>query len=286
MITVIFGWMNNHTLARKIAIIGCGYVGSALARHWVASGRDVVATTTRPERLPVVGATGATPRLLTAEQHDVMHDLLRDRDAVLLSVAAGRRHGDYRGVYLQAAQSLADAIADTPVRRIIYTSSSSVYHQDDGSWVDEDSPTSPQKENGKILVETERTLLGISEADTSRLVSVVRLTGIYGPDRALADFVSRSAGTERDDGDAYLNLVHRDDIVRAVAKLVEIGHGGILNLSDDMPTTRRDFYDRMLAELGLAPIRWRESDNASLGKRVSNRRIKSLLELNLAHRSH
>lgn len=215
-----------------------------------------------------------------------MRDLLSDRDAVLLSVAAGRRQGDYRGVYLQAAQSLAAVIADTPVRRVIYTSSSSVYHQDDGQWVDEDAPTNPESENGKVLVETERALLAINALDASRRVSVVRLTGIYGPDRALADFVSRSAGTERDDGDAYLNLVHRDDIVSAMAALIDIDHNGILNLNDDEPTTRRQFYDRMLATAGLDPINWRESEVASLGKRVRNRRIKSLLNLTLTHPSH
>lgn len=278
--------MSEYIAPRKIAIIGCGYVGSALARHWVADERDVVATTTRPERLGEIEALGARAKLLTADQTDVMRELLSDREAVLLSVAAGRRHGDYRAVYLQAAQSLAASIIDTPVRRIIYTSSSSVYHQDDGGWVDEDSPTLPESENGKLLVETERVLLATSAADATRPVSVVRLSGIYGPGRALADFVRRFAGATRADGDAFLNLVHRDDIVRVLAVLMDVRHSGILNLNDDEPTPRREFYDRMLAGAGLDPVCWREPDKPSLGKRVSNRRIKGLLGLALEHPSH
>ena len=275
---------------RRIAIIGCGYVGSALGEAFVEAGHNVVGTTRTPARVASIQSLGIEGVAVDTADTAHLHKLLLSRDAVVLCVAAGRKHGDYREVYLGSASSLIEAAKGTPVKRIVYTSSTGVYGQDDGSWVDESSATEPSSENGRILLETERTLLdGASTlgGDPPVSVTVLRLSGIYGPERDLAARIKSLAGEERDDGDAYLNLIHLEDVVGAITALLRVPHHGVLNLSDDGPTTRREFYNRVITEAGLPPIRWVTGDSPSKrGKRVRNDLIKKTLRLTLKHRAH
>ncbi len=81
--------------------------------------------------------------------------------------------------------------------------------------------------------------------------------------------------------------MHRDDIVQAILKLLEIPYHGVLNLSDDQPATRREYYDRLLAAARLPPIHWiAPPGKPSLGKRVRNELIKQTLGLKLLHPTH
>ncbi|MCO6435761.1 MAG: SDR family oxidoreductase [Phycisphaerae bacterium] len=273
----------------NIAIIGCGYVGSALGKHLAAAGHDVLATTRSRDRLPDLSALGLRPAVLDVVDVAAMRSLLADRHAVFLTVAAGAYDADYRAVYLRAAQSLAEVLPDAPVRRLIYTSSTSVYAQNDASWVDEDSPAEGAREGGKVLVEAEKVLLGIPAARPANRplsVSVVRLTGIYGPSRDHLARIHSAAGATRDDGNAYVNMVHRDDIITALVALLDTDHHGVLNLSGDRPMLRREYYDRLLAAAGLPPVTWTDGNTSPRGKRVRNDRIKLLLGLTLRHPQH
>jgi len=267
---------------QRVLIIGAGYVGSALGMTLRKRGADVVATTTTPARVPQLAALGLSARVLEVGTDRALPELLADREVVFLTLAPNRREASYRDVYLASAQALAGALSITPVRRIIYTSSTSVYAQDDGSWVDEDSVADPVTEAGRILRATESVLL--AAAATRPLdVSVVRLAGIHGPGRDLGGAVARHAGTARDDGNAFVNLIHRDDAVTALARLAEVDHHGILNLGDDRPVLRRVLYDAVLAARNAPPVTWRDAGGPVRGKRVANRRIKALLGLVLRH---
>jgi nucleoside-diphosphate-sugar epimerase len=236
--------------------------------------------------------------------------LLADRESVYLTIAPRTPGEDYREVYLASARRLLAAARGTAVRRIIYTSSTRVYGQDDGSWVDERSPTEPKDEKGRILLEAERTLLSASpETDSHRTeewsvtapaagpgaaltlepgqtvhVTVVRMSGIYGPGRMLDDRVHAAAGTERRGGAAFVNLIHRDDIVTALTALLTNPYHGVLNLSNDQPEQRQNLYDRIIAQGGLPPIRWVTGDqSAGRAKRIRNTLIKRTLGLTLQH---
>lgn len=283
--------MNAEPARRRIAIIGCGYVGCALGDALVRAGHDVIGTTIVPQRASEIAALGITPLVVEHAQTDRLHTLLSDRGAVYLTLAAGRRRRDYREVYLEGMKNLLRAVKGTPVRRIIYTSSTQVYAQDDGSWVDESSPTEPQTENGRVLLATEQALLDGTRAEQSGYPApirgtVVRLGGIHGPGRDLTERIRAAAGQECSDGNCYVNLIHRDDIVTALVRLLDVPYGGILNLTDDAPVKRRELYDRIIAAAGLPPVRWTSGDaSPKLGKRVRNTLIKRTLGLTLRYPS-
>ncbi len=270
----------------NIAIIGCGYVGSALGDALSRAGHNVLGTTTRPERADELRALGIRPAVVMLNEVAAVASLLGDREVVYLTIAAGRKDSDYRRVYVEGIRCLLDAASNTPVKRIIYTSSTSVYGQNDGDWVDETSPTEPTSERGRLLLEAERTLLDRAEQD-GIVATVLRLAGIYGPDREPASWLARCAGQERSDGDAYLNLVHRDDIVAALIALLDVAYRGVLNLNDDTPITRGHFYDRLAAASDVAPVRWtRSTESPTLGRRVRNDLAKRTLGLVLKHPTH
>lgn len=239
----------------------------------------MVATTTTSSRVSEIAGLGVVPAVLSLDDADKLHDTLADRDCVCFCVAAGRSRQSYLELYANGARRLVDACSGTAVRRILYTSSTRVYAQDDGSMVDEDSPTEPPDEDGQALVQAERTLLdarnGGLHSDTS--VSVLRLGGIHGPGRELAARIHLAAGAMRTDGDAYVNLIHLNDIVEAMIRLMGMNHHGVINVCDGRPTLRRELYDREIASAGLAAIRWSSSGGQPRGKRVSTDRLRQLL---------
>ncbi len=269
----------------KVLIIGCGYVGTALAERLVTAGSACVGTTTTPARLNEIKSTGARAEILDIGDRSALRAILSDCETVVLSIAPKSRDADYRDVYLAAANHLMAAVADSPVRHVVYTSSTRVYAQDDGQWVDEDSSTEPTSEAGRVLLDTERCLLDAGSSSEIN-VSVVRLGGIYGPGRDPSARILRLAGSSCSGGSAYVNLIHRDDIVEALHRLIQSEHHGPLNLCDDTPTTRRDYYDRVIAAASVAPIEWEAEESDERGKRVSNARIKELLDLTLRHPAH
>ncbi len=267
---------------QRIAIIGCGYVGLAVGQKLAAIGHDVAATTTSQSRMDELQQVGMTPHRIELKEADKLHDLLADRDAAILTYGAGR-NGDYKRVYVQGARSIVEAVSSSSLRRIIYTSSTRVYGQNDGDWVDETSPTTSSDEKGQLLVEAERVLLnGISNAQRQSVdVSVLRLGGIHGPLRELSPRILILAEQTRDDGQAYINLIHLDDIVTVMTKLLPVNHHGLLNVTSDNPQTRRQLYDTIIAGAKLKPIQWTDNDQPTQGKKVSNERVKNLLQLSL-----
>jgi len=277
---------------RRVTIIGCGYVGTAVGVEMVRQEQQVRATTTTASRVAELGKLGFETAVWRAGDVEALRRLVQDQDAVVLCVAPGARGADYRMVYLRAVENLVAALPVTSVRRVVYTSSTRVYGQDRGEWVDEQSVTSPRDENGRVLLEAENLLLESVERlaqskSREMTATVLRLSGIYGPGRDPAERALKLAGQARDDGGEWVNLVHREDIVQAIIRLLAITHQGALNMSDDRPTTRREYYDRLLARAGVVPIAWaKPTEGVPCGKRVSNWAIKELLGLQLQFPQH
>ena len=257
----------------KVAIIGCGYVGSAVAKHWQQQGLDVLVTTTREERVAELSEIASQVEVLKAEECDRLKAVLSDRQIVLLCIAS-KRGASYADTYLNTAKNLASVLSETSVEQLIYTSSCSVYGQHNGAWVTELMPPMPVTDNGKIIEQTEATLL--STASPQRKICILRLGGIYGPGRTLEKIYSRAAGTTRPGkGEEATNWVHLSDIVNGIDWAKEKQLSGIYNLVQEEVPTVRSLIDRVCNVHDLAPVNWDESQPSTRKNvRVSNAKIK------------
>jgi len=195
---------------------------------------------------------------------------LRGVDVVVHCASSGRGGAeDYQRVYLEGVRALHFMLGP---RQIIFTSSTSVYAQNDGAIVTEDSPAEPVRETGKVLRAAEEFVL-------ARGGTVARLAGIYGPGRSvlLRKFLSGEAVIEGE-GVRVVNQVHRDDAAAALLALA--GQPGVFNVSDDTPLTQREVYawlashfERPLPPTGPVDVNRKRGVTS---KRVSNAKLRAL----------
>ncbi len=255
-------------------IAGCGFVGLATARLFHEHGWEVIAGTHSAESAEKLsGESFATLAVDIGDRAALAaRGELRGLDAVIQCASSGRGGAEsYRRVYLAGARNLVEVLAP---RHLVFTSSTSVYAQNDGAWVTEESEATPERETGRILREAEEVVLAQGGA-------VARVAGIYGPGRAvlLRNFLSGEARIESDGG-RWINQAHRDDIAAALLRLVERGSRGIFNLCDDEPAMQRDVYG-WLAEFLQKPLPSAGSidphrKRAWTSKRVSNAKLRAL----------
>lgn len=274
----------------RTLIIGCGYVGLALGRELIARRHQVVGLRRSPPA-DVAEGSGADFEWWQADvsQPESLPERERAFDLVVQCVAAGGGAvEDYRRTYLEGTRHVLDWLAHTPPQRFIYTSSTGVYGQTDGSMVDETSPTEPSSPTADILIATERLLL--EAARERRFPAVVlRLSGIYGPGRGywLRQFLSGEARLEGE-GERVLNLIQRDDVVGAVLAARERGEpGAIYNVTDNEPVTQRALFEWLAQRLqrplppSVPPDNTPARRRGLTSKRISNRRLREELAYSL-----
>lgn len=260
----------------RVAIIGCGYVGTAVAYHWRQALGVITATTTRLERVTELSAVPARVIVLKGDDAAALQSALQDQDTVLLSVGAPNFNA-YEETYLRTAKTLVKVLEQTPtVQQLIYTGSYAVYGDQNGAWVDEDTPTAPANQNGEILGNTEQVLLAASSNHLK--VCIFRLGGIYGPGRELVKIFRHAAGKTRPGtGSDVSNWIHLDDIVSAVEFARQKQLQGIYNLVNDVPLTSRELLQRLCERHGLAQVSWDPSvpEIRPYNARVSNQKLKA-----------
>lgn len=261
----------------RAMILGCGYVGQAVARRWRDEGVTVTATTTTPDRLPALQGLSDRALVLRADNPEAVVVAIHDADSETLLVSIGASGRDrYEQDYLGSAQTLAAALPRCPqVRQVIYTSSYAVYGDRGGAWITEADAPQPANRNGEILIAAEQALLDL--ATDQRAVCVLRLGGICGPGREVVKIFRGAAGTVRSGtGQDWSNWIHLDDIVGAIAFARHHRLNGVYNLVHDVPLTRQDLLDRTFAKHGLDPVTWDGSPagDRPYNARVSNQKIK------------
>lgn len=226
-------------------IVGCGYVGRRLAQTWRARGIDVWVTTRSQQHAEELAADGLRPIVMDVTQAE--GDMLPAVDTLVFAVGYDRRAGhSIDDVYVQGLRHTLERCSE-PAGRVIYLSSTGVYGQTAGEWVDERSPCVPLREGGKACLAAERWLM--SDSRWQGRAILLRLAGIYGPGR-----IPHGTRLQRGEpipvaADGFLNLVHVDDIVQVICRADEqLDSSELLCVSDGHPVQRADFY-RYLAEL-------------------------------------
>ena len=261
----------------NIAIIGCGYVGTAVAKYWQQQKSVVItATTTTLHREPELQAAFERVEIVRGNNPEGLKSVLENQDIVLLSVGA-KFSDSYECTYLQTANTLVSLLSEFPsIKHLIYTSSYAVYGDRNGSYVDEDTPIVPTYSNGNILSKTEEIILSANSGNCC--VSIVRLGGIYGPGRELEKTLSSWAGRILPgDGEDITNWIHLDDIVCAIDFIRQNKLQGIYNLVNDAYLTSKEFMNRLCEKHNLPLVIWDNSQKnyRQYNAKVSNQKIKN-----------
>lgn len=230
----------------RVLIIGCGYVGLPLGERLAKAGHEVVGMRRTGAADEEMRARGIAPVHADISKPESLAAIRPDFDAVV-NVASSTRGGveEYEAVYLQGTRNVLQWLRTHPPARCIYTSSTSVYAQNDGSLVTEESPAEPDSDTSRVLRAAEEVLLG--QGATPAIV--LRTSGIYGPGRGhLFKQFLRGEAQLREDGAAYINMVYVDDVAGAIETCLVAGPDrAIYNLTDDEPVTQLEFF-RWLAE--------------------------------------
>ncbi len=254
----------------RILIAGCGDVGINLGLNLVREGHRVWGLRRNAATLP------AALEPVAADLADVtsLMGLPARLDYVFYTAAAdGFNEQSYRAAYLTGVHNLVTALrqADQRPRRVLFTSSTSVYDQKRGEWVDEASPADPEGFSGQYLRQGEELLW-----DGFYPATVVRFGGIYGPGRTqLLDTLRSGTATCVEDPPTYTNRIHRDDCAGVLKHLMELGSPEPLYLGvDDDPAPQCQVLRWLAARLGVAGPRVVAARHSARA-RFSNKRCRN-----------
>ena len=189
---------------------------------------------------------------------------------VFMPTPASRDPAGYEAIFVQGWKNVWTALEKTPDRALL-VSSTAVYGESNGGLVDEETTPEPTGFNGKILLEMEQLAARCTEN-----LTVVRISGIYGPGRERLIRLAASEGLEiQQTPSCFTNRIHRDDAAAALKHLLEIDKPATLYLAtDDQPATRYEVVEWLAKAQGQsAPIGVSDA-SASRGKRVNNQRLR------------
>ena len=268
-------------LAMDLTIVGCGYVGLALAERLQPRRPQLrlTLTTTSSERLEQLSPLADRVEGCDAtDPAQLLGTLQQSSSAVFCLGPKGDRQVDangYRHTFVDSFRCLTSLLPQLPdLRQIIYTGSCSVYGDAEGDWVDEQTPPEPDRGHGDVLLESEQLLSDIAD----RQVCILRLGALYGPGRDLDRRLRGLAGLERPgSGVAYSNWLHVADAAGALEAALDGEWAGVVNVVNDEPIRLRDLVERSLQRQGLAPVQWLgQCEPGSSGRRIRNTRLKQL----------
>ena len=259
-------------------IAGWGYVGSRAGFVLLREAGFERVTGIRRSSQEIVPFSGLSMLQADLNAGDSI-PLPDDITHVVYAVGADRFTPEaYRAAYVDGLSRLVEALQKQrcPVKRFCFLSSTSVYPQQNGEWVDESSPVGGRHFGSEILIEAEYL--------ASRLPwqsIIARLGGIYGPGRTrLIDAVRSGRPRRARNQSLILNLIHGEDAARAVVHLLtHPDPPAICNVTDREPVDRNELLGWIAAELGLPPPPWEETDDTPTPVRGGNRRVSSRLLL-------
>lgn len=276
-------------------IFGCGYLGSRVARAWRAAGHSVYVVTRTARRADELAVAGYIPLIADVTQPAGWPSWPLS-DAVLFAVGYDRGSGrSQREVYVDGLRAVLDSLP-AQTGTFIYVSSTGVYGDLGGAWVDEETPPRPQRAGGKVVWEAEQVLLGHSMA---RRAVILRMAGLYGCERLPHIELVRKGLPIPAKAEGWLNLIHIEDAAEVVLAAESFACCNrerlprVWLVSDGHPCRRREFYAALAAMLGAPKPRFAPvlagsgaAARASGNKRILNGRMIEELGVQLRYPSY
>jgi nucleoside-diphosphate-sugar epimerase len=258
-----------------ILLAGCGDLGTEAGLRFAAAGHRVVGWRRSPEKLPAE-IEGAAADLSAADLPIVP----ADTSAVVIAIAAdSATDAAYRTAYVEGLSHVLDALERDGVspQRVLFVSSTAVYGDASGGWVDERTTPAPGGFSGRVLREAEDLLLSRLRGTGSAPV-VLRLGGIYGPGRTRLIDQVRSGAALVPDEPRYTNRIHRDDAAQAIVHLCTMPSmpAPVYVGVDNDPADLGDVLRFLASEMGYAePPTGPAGDARGGNKRCTNALLRS-----------
>jgi nucleoside-diphosphate-sugar epimerase len=227
-------------------IIGCGYLGERLARHYLSVGYPVTATTRSPARAEMLRSLGCDALRLDLDSDPLPALPTAGCDLFYLAPPPARGGTDPR------SRGLIEALnRDGQPRRVLYIGTTGVYGDCGGAWVDETWPPNPAADRARRRLDAETAWRHWSE-ERGRALVVLRVAGIYGPGRLPLQRLRDGVPMVDRDQAPWTNRIHIDDLVSACVAAMRRGRPGrVYNACDGHPLRMTDYFNRVADAAGL-----------------------------------
>ena len=243
-------------MTNTIGIIGCGWLGLPLAKSLLAEGYTVNGTTTSEEKLPVLAKAGIHAFLISVSDTEVDGDIqgfLNPCEIIIINVPPGLRGDGAKASYVGKIKGLLTHIKESPVKKVIFVSSTSVYGDEQGEVTEETKPV-PTTESGKQLLECEQ----LFENTTEFKSTIVRFGGLIGPDRHPIMMLSGKQNLKN--GDAPVNLIQLTDCIFLLKQIIQHNQWGeTFNAVHPEHPSKQQYYTQKAIERGLEPPKYSPS---------------------------
>ena len=264
---------------KRISILGCGWLGLPLARFFAGKGYRVKGSTTSEGKVDALRVAGVEPfRIVIGDSVEGDLKPFLDSDILIVNIPPQRRE-DIVEFHVGQISLLIDAILDSPVKHVLFVSSTSVYPALGREVVEDDAfdPDAADTPVGRALLYVEEMLRSESAFSTT----VVRFSGLIGPGRNPVDFMQRMK--EIADPDQPVNLIHLDDCVQIIAEIIRRElWGEVFNASSPGHPTRKEFYAAAAESHGVALLPLATSAGHPF-KTISSARLEKLLGYSFQH---
>ncbi|MCZ8394463.1 NAD-dependent epimerase/dehydratase family protein [Achromobacter ruhlandii] len=257
-------------MAERVLFIGCGDLGQRAARRLLARGDTVYALRRRP---PADDASGIRWLAGDISQPDSLPALPAGITRVIHVATAGARDpAAYRAVFVDGLNHVLDALDTRQVERIVFVSSSAVYGEHRGDWVDEDTPPAPQGFNGRILLEAEAALAARAIPHTT-----LRFAGLYGPGRLqLIERLRTGMASAPLEPPHWANRIHIDDAAAAIAHVALLPDALPVYIGcDDTPLPLHELYADLARMIGAPAPGDGPAPKGVGSKKLSNARLRA-----------
>lgn len=255
-----------------VLLAGFGWLGREVAGRLIARGDRVTGVTRTEASASRLRDGGIEATAIDLAAPGASRLIPGRYDAIVaMPSASGHDEAVYAAAYLDATRNVLESVGAVDAA-FVYVSSTGVFGQADGSWVDESTPPRPADGTSRVLVEAERLVLDRSWHRARPCI--VRCSGLYGAGRTGVIERVRSGALALGRGDeTWMNFSHRDDAAVTVIAALDRGRAGaIYHASDATPTTRHDVVAWIAERLAMSPPQ-RDDERTSMGRSGAHRRV-------------
>ena len=268
---------------KKIAILGCGWLGLSLAKSLLSKGYEVKGSTTSESKLELLKNAGISPFQIQLEENQIIgniEDFLKETDILVIDIPPGLRRetsASNEMTFVNKVKTLIPFIEKSGIQKVVFVSSTSVYG--DGFQIveiTEETQPNPDTESGKQLVVAE-TLL---QSNPHFKTTVIRFGGLLGDDRHPIKFLAGRTNVENPD--APVNMIQREDCIGIIEEILkQVQHDNwewnqTFNAVAPQHPTRKAYYHKK-AEIFNLPLPTFAEDSESKGKIISSKKVETIL---------